>query len=63
MISHYMPVLRDLDIFAFVMLMALFCGLKMLISAREGESGWGWFWAVVFVTASLFADLTYLRMR
>jgi hypothetical protein len=61
-ISHYMSVLRDLDIFAFMMLMAFACGLKMLISAREGESGWAWVWALGFVMASLLTDLIYLRL-
>jgi hypothetical protein len=60
--SYYMSILRDLDIFAFMMLLALACGLKMLISAREGESGWVWFWALGFVMASLLTDLIYLRL-
>jgi hypothetical protein len=34
--SYYISILRDLDIFAFMMFIALTCGLKMLISAREG---------------------------
>jgi hypothetical protein len=32
-----------------------------LIRARDGASGWDWFWALAFVTASLLADLTFLR--
>ncbi len=62
MISHLMSVLRGLDVLAFMTFLSLSCGLMILISAREGESGWAWFWAVLFVTVSLFADLTYLRM-
>jgi hypothetical protein len=57
---YYMSLLRGLD--AVRAFLSLTCGLMILISAREGKSGWAWFWAVVFVTASLSADLTYLRM-
>jgi hypothetical protein len=59
---YYMSLLRGLDVLAFMAFLSLACGLMILISAREGKSGWAWFWAVVFVTASLSADLTYLRM-
>ncbi len=62
MISHYMSVLRGLDVLVFIMVLSLTCGLMILVSAREGKSGWAWFWAVLFVTVSLLADLSYLRM-
>jgi hypothetical protein len=54
--------LEGIEVFAFMALMALVFGLQMLISAREGESGWAWLWALVFVMASLLADLTFLRV-
>jgi hypothetical protein len=54
--------LEGLEVFAFMALMALVFGLQMMISARDGESGWAWFWALVFVMASLLADLTFLRL-
>ena len=63
MIPHLMSALRGLDVLAFMTFLSLSCGLMILISVREGKSGWAWFWAVLFVTASLFADLTYLRMK
>jgi hypothetical protein len=59
---NLLTLLEGLDVFASMALMALACGLKMMISAREGESGWAWFWALVFVMASLLADLTFLRL-
>lgn len=62
MIYRHMSLLEGLDVFAFMTLTALAFGLKMLLSAREGESGWAWFWALVFVVASLLADLTFLRL-
>jgi hypothetical protein len=61
-IYHHMTLLEGLDVFAFMTLTALAFGLKMLISAREGESGWAWFWALVFIMMSVLADLTYLRL-
>jgi hypothetical protein len=59
---NLLTLLEGLAVFAFMALMALACGLKMLISARDGASGWDWFWALAFVTASLLADLTFLRL-
>ncbi len=55
-IHNPLTLLEGLEVFAFMALMALACGLQMLISARDGESGWAWFWALVFVMASLLAD-------
>ena len=59
---NLLTLLEGLDVFAFMALMALVFGLQMMISARDGESGWAWFWALVFVMASLLADLTFLRL-
>ncbi len=59
---YYMSLLRGIDVLFFMVVLSLACGSMILISAREGKSGWAWFWAVVFVTVSLLADLTYLRM-
>ena len=59
---NLLTLLEGLGVFASMALMALACGLKMMISARDGESGWAWFWALVFVMASLLADLTFLRL-
>jgi hypothetical protein len=59
---HYMSLLERLDVLAFMAFMSLACGLMMLFSAREGLSGWAWFWALVFAMASLVADLTFVRL-
>jgi hypothetical protein len=59
---HYMSLLERLDVLAFMAFMSLACGLMMLFSAQEGLSGWAWFWALVFVMASLVADLTFVRL-
>jgi hypothetical protein len=59
---HYMSLSERLDVLAFMAFMSLACGLMMLFSAQEGLSGWAWFWALVFVTASLVADLTFVRL-
>jgi hypothetical protein len=59
---NLLTLLESLEVFASMALMALACGLQMLISAREGESGWAWLWALVFVMASLLADLTFLQV-
>jgi hypothetical protein len=61
-IHNPLTLLEGLEVFAFMALMALSCGLKMMISARDGESGWAWVWALAFVMVSLLADLTYLRL-
>ena len=62
MSPHYMSLLERLDVLAFMAFMSLACGLMMLFSAQEGLSGWAWFWALVFVMASLVADLTFVRL-
>jgi hypothetical protein len=56
-----LSLLERLSTLAFMALMALACGFLMLISARDEKSGWAWFWALVFVIASLLTDLTFLR--
>ena len=58
---HLLSLLERLSTLAFMTFMSLVCGLLMLISAREGNSGWAWFWALVFVIASLVSDLAFLR--
>ena len=62
MSPHYLTLLERLDVLAFMSFMSLACGLMMLLSAQEGLSGWAWFWALVFVMASLIADLTFVRL-
>jgi hypothetical protein len=61
-IHNPLTLLEGLEVFASIALVALSCGIQMLISARNGESGWAWFWALVFVMASLLADLTFLGL-
>ena len=52
-------ILERLSTFAFMAFMSLVCGLLMLISAREGKSGWAWFWALVFVITSVLTDMHF----
>jgi hypothetical protein len=59
--THYMSLQERLYILAFMAYMALVCGVLMLISAREGKSGWAWFWALVFVATSLLTSLLFWR--
>jgi hypothetical protein len=59
--THYMSLQERLDVLAYMAYMALVCGLVMLISGREGKSGWAWFWALAFVGTSLLADLLFWR--
>jgi hypothetical protein len=59
--THYMSLQERLDVLAFMAYMALVCGLLMLICAREGKSGWAWFWALAFGATSLLTDLLFWR--
>ena len=59
---HLLSLLERLATLASMAFMALACGLLMLISVRDEKSGWAWFWALVFVIASLLTDLTFWRV-
>ena len=56
---HLLSLLSRLATFGFMAFMSLVCGLLMLISAREGKSGWAWFWAFVFVITSVLTDMHF----
>jgi hypothetical protein len=58
---HYMSLQERLHILAFKAYMALVYGFLMPISAREGKSGWAWFWALAFVATSLRTSLLFWR--
>ena len=61
MSTHSTSLQEPLEILGFMAYMALICGFLMLISAREGKSGWAWFWALAFVATSLLTSLLFWR--
>ena len=62
MSTHHLTLLERLDVLAFMAFMALVCGLLVLISIQEEKPGRAWLWALVFVMASLLADLLFWRL-
>jgi hypothetical protein len=59
--TYYTWLQERLDVLAFSAYIALLCGFLMLIYAREGKSGWAWFWALAFAATSLLTSLLFWR--